>query len=145
MELYSRTPERANLVARLRGGDGPSLCFLSHTDTVVADPAEWSRDPWSGDLADDHVWGRGALDMKNQVAASAVAIASLAREGFKPPGDLVFVAAADEEVGDNYGLQWLCDRPSGRGAGGLRDQRGRRRAGRVRRPRRSTSARPRRR
>jgi acetylornithine deacetylase/succinyl-diaminopimelate desuccinylase-like protein len=109
VELYSRIPERANLVARLRGGDGPSLCFLSHTDTVVADPVEWSRDPWSGDLADDHVWGRGALDMKNQVAASAVAIASLAREGFKPPGDLVFVAAADEEVGDNYGLQWLCD------------------------------------
>ena len=110
VELYARTPERANLVARLKGGDGPSLCFLSHTDTVVADPDEWSRDPWSGDLAEDHVWGRGALDMKNQVAASAVAIASLAREGFKPPGDLVFVAAADEEVGKNFGLQWLCDK-----------------------------------
>jgi acetylornithine deacetylase/succinyl-diaminopimelate desuccinylase-like protein len=109
VELYARTPERANLVARLRGGDGPSLCFLSHTDTVVADPAEWSRDPWSGELADDHVWGRGALDMKNQVAASAVAIASLAREGFKPSGDLVFIAAADEEVGKAFGLQWLCE------------------------------------
>jgi acetylornithine deacetylase/succinyl-diaminopimelate desuccinylase-like protein len=109
VELYARTPERANLVARIKGGDGPSLCFLSHTDTVVADPDEWSRDPWSGDLADDHVWGRGALDMKNQVAASAVAIASLAREGFKPAGDLVFVAAADEEVGKNFGLQWLCE------------------------------------
>ena len=109
VELYARTPERANLVARLPGGDGPSLCFLSHTDTVVADPAEWSRDPWSGDLAGDHVWGRGALDMKNQVAASAVAIASLAREGFKPPGDLVFIAAADEEVGKAFGLQWLCE------------------------------------
>ena len=108
VEFYARTPERANLVARLKGGDGPSLCFLSHTDTVVADPDEWSRDPWSGDLADDHIWGRGALDMKNQVAASAVAIASLAREGFKPPGDLVFIAAADEEVGNNFGLQWLC-------------------------------------
>ena len=109
VQLLARTPERANLVARLPGGDGPSLCFLSHTDTVVADPVEWSHDPWSGDLADDHVWGRGALDMKNQVAASAVAIASLAREGFKPPGDLVFVAAADEEVGDGFGLQWLCE------------------------------------
>jgi acetylornithine deacetylase/succinyl-diaminopimelate desuccinylase-like protein len=108
VELYARTPERANLVARLPGGSGPSLCFLSHTDTVVADAAEWSRDPWSGELADDHVWGRGALDMKNQVAASAVAIASLAREGFKPPGDLVFVAAADEEVGKTFGLEWLC-------------------------------------
>jgi acetylornithine deacetylase/succinyl-diaminopimelate desuccinylase-like protein len=109
VQLLARTPERANLVARLRGGDGPSLCFLSHTDTVVADPAEWSRDPWSGDLADDHVWGRGALDMKNQAAASAVAIASLAREGFQPAGDLVFVAAADEEVGKAFGLQWLCE------------------------------------
>jgi acetylornithine deacetylase/succinyl-diaminopimelate desuccinylase-like protein len=109
VELFARTPERANLVARLRGGPGPSLCFLSHTDTVVADPSEWSRDPWSGDLADDHVWGRGALDMKNQAAASAVAIASLAREGFKPSGDLVFVAAADEEVGKAFGLQWLCE------------------------------------
>ena len=47
--------------------------------------------------------------MKNQVAASAVAIASLAREGFGPPGDLVFVAAADEEVGEAFGLQWLCE------------------------------------
>ena len=108
-ELYARTPERANLVARLPGGDGPSLCFLSHTDTVVADADEWHRDPWSGDLVDDHVWGRGALDMKNQVAASAVAIASLAREGFEPAGDLVFVAAADEEVGKAFGLQWLCE------------------------------------
>ena len=109
VELYGRVPERINLVARLRGGDGPSLCFLSHTDTVVADPAEWSRDPWSGDHADDHIWGRGALDMKNQVAASAVAIASLARDGFTPPGDVVFVAAADEEVGHGFGLQWLCE------------------------------------
>ena len=109
VELYARTPERANLVARLRGGDGPSLCFLSHTDTVLADPSEWSRDPWSGDLDGDHVWGRGALDMKNQVAASAIAIASLAREGFRPSGDLVFVAAADEEVGKAFGLQWLCE------------------------------------
>ncbi|MCP9485758.1 MAG: M20/M25/M40 family metallo-hydrolase [Gaiellaceae bacterium MAG52_C11] len=108
-ELYARTPERANLVARLPGGDGPSLAFMSHTDTVVADAADWSRDPWSGDLADEHVWGRGALDMKNQAAAGAVAFASLAREGFRPAGDLVFIAAADEEVGKAFGLEWLCE------------------------------------
>jgi acetylornithine deacetylase/succinyl-diaminopimelate desuccinylase-like protein len=107
--LHGRVPERMNLVARLRGGDGPSLCLLSHTDTVVADPAEWARDPWSGDLVADEVWGRGALDMKNQVAASAVAIASLAREGFEPAGDLIFVAAADEEIGTGFGLQWLVE------------------------------------
>ena len=73
-------------------------------------PASGQRDPWSGDLADDHVWGRGALDMKNQVAASAVAIASLAREGFEPPGDLVFVAAADEEVGEASGCSGSATR-----------------------------------
>src|SRR5438105_7143574 len=52
-ELFARTPERANLVARLRGrGAGPSLLFLSHTDTVVADASEWEVDPWSGELKD---------------------------------------------------------------------------------------------
>jgi acetylornithine deacetylase/succinyl-diaminopimelate desuccinylase-like protein len=104
-------PERANLVARLPGRSvGPSLLLLSHTDTVVADPSEWQVDPWSGELRDGEVWGRGALDMKGEVAASAVAIASLAREGFEPAGDLIFVAAADEEVGDGYGLPWLCEK-----------------------------------
>ncbi len=109
-ELYARVPERANLVARIPGrGDGPRLLLLSHTDTVLADASEWKVDPWSGELRDDAVWGRGALDMKGQVAASAVAIASLAREGFRPAGDLIFAATADEEVGDGYGLQWLCE------------------------------------
>ena len=101
-------PDRANLVARIPGSrGGPSLLFLSHTDTVLADSAEWQVDPWSGELRDGEVWGRGALDMKGQVAASAVALASLAREGFSPAGDLVFAACADEEVGDGFGLQWL--------------------------------------
>src|SRR5262249_37463447 len=96
---YPRTPERADPVAPLKGrGRGPRLLRLSHTDTVLADPGEWQVDPWSGELRDGHVWGRGALDMKGQVAASAVAIASLAREGFRPRGDLLFAACADEEV-----------------------------------------------
>jgi acetylornithine deacetylase/succinyl-diaminopimelate desuccinylase-like protein len=108
-ELYAKVPERANLVARLPGrGDGPTLVLLSHTDTVLADPGEWSLDPWSGELQDGHVWGRGALDMKSQVAASAVAMATLAREGFEPAGDVLFGACADEEVGDDFGLSWLC-------------------------------------
>jgi acetylornithine deacetylase/succinyl-diaminopimelate desuccinylase-like protein len=109
-ELYAKIPERANLVARIPGRDGGErLLLLSHTDTVLADPEEWSVDPWSAELRDDHVWGRGALDMKGQVAASAVAIASLAREGFEPAGDLIFTAAADEEVGEGeqFGLPWL--------------------------------------
>ena len=111
-KLYAKIPERANLVARIPGRrGGPRLLLLSHTDTVLADPEEWSVDPWSAEVRDGHVWGRGALDMKGQVAASAVAIASLAREGFEPRGDLIFVAAADEEVGEaeQFGLPWLVD------------------------------------
>jgi acetylornithine deacetylase/succinyl-diaminopimelate desuccinylase-like protein len=109
VELHARDPDRPNVAARLRGGDGPTLLFLSHTDTVLADPAEWDRDPWSGDLVDGEVWGRGALDMKSQVAASAVAFASLKREGFVPAGELVFLTVADEEVGQGvgWGLRWL--------------------------------------
>ena len=109
-ELYSKIPERANLVARIPGrGDGPKLLFLSHTDVVLADASEWNADPFGGELRDGEVWGRGALDMKGQVAAEAVAIASLAREGFEPAGDLIFCATADEEVGAGFGASWLCE------------------------------------
>jgi acetylornithine deacetylase/succinyl-diaminopimelate desuccinylase-like protein len=111
-ETYAKVPERANLVARIPGkGNGPRLLLLSHTDTVLADPDEWSVDPWSAELRDGWIWGRGALDMKGQVAASAVTMASLAREGFEPEGDLIFAAVADEEMGEGeqFGLQWLVE------------------------------------
>ncbi len=108
-ELIAKVPERANLVARLKGGDGPSLLLLGHTDVVLADPAEWSVPPFSGEVRDGMVWGRGALDMKSEVAANAVAIASLVRDGFKPSGDLIFAATADEEAGAGFGLDWLCE------------------------------------
>ena len=110
-EWIAREPERANVIARLPGGDGPSLAFLCHTDTVLADPGEWAHDPWSGDIADGEVWGRGALDMKGHVAANAVAFASLVRDGFTPSGDLLFIATADEEFGEGeaQGLSWLVE------------------------------------
>src|SRR4029077_17181024 len=92
-ELYARVPERANLVARIRGsGEGSSLLFLGHTDVVLADASEWSVPPFSGEVRNGEIWGRAALDMKGHVAANAVAIASLAREGFEPSGDLIFAA-----------------------------------------------------
>ncbi|MGH2841479.1 MAG: M20/M25/M40 family metallo-hydrolase, partial [Solirubrobacteraceae bacterium] len=78
VELLGAVPERPNLVARLRGAaPGPTLCLLSHVDTVLATPADWTHDPWSGDLHDGYVWGRGALDMKSQTAAEVVAALSL--------------------------------------------------------------------
>jgi acetylornithine deacetylase/succinyl-diaminopimelate desuccinylase-like protein len=107
-ELLCKTLDRANLVARLPGGDGPSLLLMAHTDTVLADPEEWERDPWSGDLVDGEVWGRGALDMKGHAAAATVAFASLAREGVRPSGDVVLALTSDEEVGaEPIGMSWL--------------------------------------
>lgn len=71
--MVGRSPDRLNLGARQEGGDGPSLALLAHTDTVRADPEEWTRDPWSGDVVGGEIWWRGALDMKDQAAASDVA------------------------------------------------------------------------
>jgi acetylornithine deacetylase/succinyl-diaminopimelate desuccinylase-like protein len=104
----AKTPDRANVVTRLEGGDGPGLVLLAHTDTVLAEPSEWTRDPWSGDLVDGEIWGRGALDMKGHAAAAAVAFASLVREGVRPPGDVVLALTADEEVGVDFGASWLA-------------------------------------
>jgi acetylornithine deacetylase/succinyl-diaminopimelate desuccinylase-like protein len=110
-ELLAAEPERPNLVARLRGDtDGPTLCYLGHLDTVLADASEWTRDPWSGEIADGCVWGRGALDMKSQVAAEVSAAVSLARVGWRPArGELLVVAVSDEETGGELGAKWLCE------------------------------------
>jgi acetylornithine deacetylase/succinyl-diaminopimelate desuccinylase-like protein len=110
-ELVGATPERPNLLARLASNEsGPKLCYLCHVDTVLADPREWSVDPWSGEIRDEHVWGRGALDMKGQVACEVAAVAALARSGWRPPhGELMLVATCDEEAGATYGAKWLCE------------------------------------
>ncbi len=111
VDLVGAVPERPNLVARLRGlDDGPVLCLLSHVDTVLATAADWTHDPWSGDLADGCIWGRGALDMKSQTAAEVAAALSLARSGWRPAqGDLLVVVVVDEEVGGELGAIWLCE------------------------------------
>jgi acetylornithine deacetylase/succinyl-diaminopimelate desuccinylase-like protein len=111
VELLGRTDERPNLVARLRGtGDGPTLCLLSHVDTVLADPDAWQRDPWSGDVVDGVLWGRGAQDMKSQTAAEVTAAIALARSGWRPAhGALLVVVVADEETGGTEGAVWLTE------------------------------------
>ena len=111
-ELLSAVEGRPNLVARLpAASDGPRLCYLGHVDTVLADPDEWSVDPWSGEIRDGCVWGRGALDMKSQVAAEVAAATALAEEGWRPEaGELQLVLTADEETGAEHGAKWLCER-----------------------------------
>lgn len=111
VSLLGRTPERPNLVARLRGiEDGPVLGLLSHVDTVLADPSEWRRDPWSGDLVDGEVWGRGAQDMKSQTAAECAAALDLAASGWRPArGDLLVIVVVDEETGGEEGAIWLTE------------------------------------
>ncbi len=109
-ELLAKVTERPNLVARLKGVEpGPNLALISHVDTVPARPEEWTHDPWSGDLEDGCIWGRGALDMKDQVASETAACLALAESGWRPAkGDLLLVVAADEETGAHFGAQWLC-------------------------------------
>jgi acetylornithine deacetylase/succinyl-diaminopimelate desuccinylase-like protein len=117
-ELLGAEPGRPNLIARLRAdgappsdepvGDGPGLCYLGHVDTVLANPDEWTHDPWSGEVIDGFLWGRGALDMKSQVAAEIAAAASLARSGWRPElGELLIAAVVDEETGGSLGAEWI--------------------------------------
>ena len=113
IELLAADDDRPNLVADLEGpGDGgPTLAYLGHVDTVLADPSEWAHDPWSGDVVDGFLWGRGALDMKSQVAAEAVAAATLAKNGWRPQnGNLKLVFVSDEETGGDVGAHWLTSR-----------------------------------
>jgi acetylornithine deacetylase/succinyl-diaminopimelate desuccinylase-like protein len=112
-ELVARDPARANLVARLAGTDqrAPSLAFVGHTDVVPVDARDWTHPPFAA-VVDDDGWlhGRGAIDMKNEVAARAVALKELVRTGFRPRGDLWFLAVADEEDGmADVGMRWLLE------------------------------------
>jgi acetylornithine deacetylase/succinyl-diaminopimelate desuccinylase-like protein len=87
------------------------LGFLSHVDTVLADPADWTHDPWSGEIHDGFVWGRGAIDMKSQTAAEVAAAVELASGGWRPArGALKVIVVADEETGGSLGARWLVER-----------------------------------
>src|SRR3982751_2216255 len=110
-ERVAKDPARPNLIARLPGrGTGPSLAFLGHLDVVQARREDWSVEPFAAVERDGAIWGRGTVDMKCQVAATAVALASLAREGFVPNGDLMLILTADEEVGEaGVGAPYLVE------------------------------------
>jgi acetylornithine deacetylase/succinyl-diaminopimelate desuccinylase-like protein len=108
-ELVGPDPTRLNLVARIEGsGEGPSLMLVAHTDVVPAPSADWTVGPFEAPVRDGRLVGRGAVDMKNELAARAVAFAALARSGERPAGDVVLVAEADEERNvSDVGMSWL--------------------------------------
>ena len=111
IEVVEPEGARPSLIGRLSGSDpdAPSLALVGHMDVVPADEEGWRHDPFSGELIDGEVWGRGALDMLNQTAAMAIAVRSLALGGFRPRGDLVFAAVPDEEAGGRFGMKPLID------------------------------------
>lgn len=107
-------PGRTSLIVRIPGTDpdAPSLALVGHTDVVPVEPAGWQRDPFAAEVVDDVLWGRGAIDMLNLTAAYAVVTRALAagaseRSAFRPRGDLIFAAVADEEHGSRFGVDWL--------------------------------------
>lgn len=113
--VESGAPGRGNVFARMRGaspGRG-ALLVHSHLDVVPADPGEWTVHPFSGDVIDDYLWGRGAVDMKNMAAMTLAAARDLARSGTVPPRDLVFAFLADEESGGAQGSRWLVEHDPG--------------------------------
>lgn len=110
-ERYEPLPGRASVVARIEGSDpdAPSLCYLAHTDVVPVNEDDWSRDPFGGELVDEEVWGRGAVDMLNLTASMALAFCRLAKSGFRPAGSLIYAAVADEEALGSHGAGWLTE------------------------------------
>ncbi|MEV4278349.1 M20/M25/M40 family metallo-hydrolase [Actinoplanes xinjiangensis] len=107
--LLESAPTRANLIARIPGAD-PSrgaLLVHGHLDVVPADASEWSVDPFSGEIKDGYLWGRGAVDMKDFDAMVLAVVREWRRTGYVPPRDIVLAYTADEEAGMEYGSQWL--------------------------------------
>lgn len=111
IDRWEPTPGRASFVARIPGTDptAPSLCMMGHTDVVPVNVEGWRHDPFGGELIDGEVWGRGAVDMLNLTASMAVVFRSIARSGFRPSGDLLYFAVADEEAGSSHGARWVAD------------------------------------
>ncbi|MFJ8980732.1 M20/M25/M40 family metallo-hydrolase [Streptomyces sp. NPDC102282] len=110
--LLERTPGRTNVVARIEGTDpsADALLVHGHLDVVPAMAADWSVHPFSGEVRDGVVWGRGAIDMKNMDAMVLAVVRAWARAGVRPRRDIVIAYTADEEASANDGAGFLADR-----------------------------------
>ncbi|HKD19352.1 MAG TPA: M20/M25/M40 family metallo-hydrolase [Thermoanaerobaculia bacterium] len=110
-EIVCPVGDRCNLFARLPGRehDG-ALMLLNHIDVVEAYPQYWKEAaPFEGRIKDGYLYGRGAFDMKSLGLAQALALRALRRKGVVPQRDIVFLAEADEEIGQKWGARWLLD------------------------------------
>ncbi|KQX73684.1 M20/M25/M40 family metallo-hydrolase [Streptomyces sp. Root1310] len=110
--LLERTPGRTNVVGRIEGTDpaADALLVHGHLDVVPAEAADWSVHPFSGEVRDGVVWGRGAVDMKNMDAMILAVLRAWARQGVRPRRDLVIAFTADEEASAEDGSGFLADR-----------------------------------
>jgi acetylornithine deacetylase/succinyl-diaminopimelate desuccinylase-like protein len=108
-QLLEAQPGRANLVARWAGsGQARPLLRMGHTDVVPVEAAHWSHPPFGAEIANDFIWGRGAVDMKNLVAVHLTVARALKRAGRTLPRDLLLAFTADEEAGSTYGMGWVA-------------------------------------
>jgi len=106
-EIFEYTPGRANIIARIKGdGSKRPIILLSHMDVVTADAAKWRVDPFSGEILEGSIYGRGALDMKSEGLLQLMTMIIIAREKPHLTRDVIFLATADEEVGDT-GSIWM--------------------------------------
>ncbi|WBB52791.1 M20/M25/M40 family metallo-hydrolase [Verrucosispora sp. WMMD573] len=110
--IHESAPGRANVVARIPGVDSSrgALLVHGHLDVVPADADEWSVHPFSGELRDGYLWGRGAIDMKDFDAMVLAVVRNWQRTGVRPPRDIVLAFTADEEAGSEYGAHFLTTR-----------------------------------
>ncbi|WP_394435330.1 M20/M25/M40 family metallo-hydrolase [Streptomyces sp. SGAir0957] len=110
-KIFESHPGRASTVARIEGEDPsrPALLIHGHTDVVPANAVDWTHHPFSGEVADGCVWGRGAVDMKDMDAMTLAVVRDRLRTGRKPPRDIVLAFLADEEAGGTYGAHHLVD------------------------------------
>jgi acetylornithine deacetylase/succinyl-diaminopimelate desuccinylase-like protein len=108
--ILSRTPNRTNLIARLKGqGSAPPFMLYGHVDVVTTAGQAWTHPPFEAKLVDDCVWGRGALDMKGAIAMMLSAFLRAKAEGLTPAGDIVLAILSDEEAGGDYGARFLVE------------------------------------
>ncbi|UXY18873.1 M20/M25/M40 family metallo-hydrolase [Streptomyces cynarae] len=110
-KIFESHPGRASTVARIEGEDPsrPALLIHGHTDVVPANADDWTHHPFSGEIADGCVWGRGAVDMKDMDAMTLAVVRDRLRSGRRPPRDIVLAFLADEEAGGTYGARYLVD------------------------------------